>query len=36
MLDPEVPPEAEGNAGGGEDVARQIARDSPAVAIASN
>jgi hypothetical protein len=36
MLDPEVPPAEEGNADGGEDVARRIARGSPAVAIASN
>jgi hypothetical protein len=36
MLDPEIPPEAEGNAGGVEDVVRRIARGSPEVAIASN
>jgi hypothetical protein len=36
MLDPEIPPEAEGNADGGEGVAHRIGRDSPAVATASN
>jgi hypothetical protein len=36
MLDPEIPPEAEGNADGGEDVAPRIAQASPAAAIASN
>jgi len=35
MLDPEIPPEAEGEADGDADVAHRIARDSPAVAIAS-
>jgi hypothetical protein len=35
MLDLEIPPEAEGNADGDADVARRIAPDSPAVAIAS-
>lgn len=36
MLDPEIPPEAEGEVDGDADVAHRIARDSPAVAIASN
>jgi hypothetical protein len=36
MLDPEIPPEAEGEADGGEGVARRIAQGIPAVAIASN
>src|SRR5277367_1265036 len=36
MLDPEIPPEAEGEADGGADVVHRIARGSPAVAIASN
>jgi len=35
MLDPEIPPEAEGEADGGGDAVHRIARDSPAVAIAS-
>ena len=36
MLDREIPPEAEGNADGGEDVVRRIAQGILAVAIASN
>ena len=36
MLDQETPPEAEGEADGVADAAHRIARDSPAVAIASN
>ncbi len=36
MLDPEIPPEAEGNADGGEDVARRIAQGTLAVVIASS
>ena len=36
MLDPEIPPEVEGEADGGGDVVHRIARGSPAVAIASN
>jgi hypothetical protein len=35
MLDPEIPPEAEGNADGGGDVVPRIVQGSPAVAIAS-
>ena len=35
MLDPEIPPEAEGNADGGGDVARRIAQETPAVATAN-
>jgi hypothetical protein len=35
MLDPEIPPEAEAEADGGEDVAHRIAQGSPAVAIVS-
>jgi hypothetical protein len=33
-LDPEVPPEAEGETGGDEDVVRQIVAASPVVAVA--
>jgi hypothetical protein len=36
MLDPEIPPEVEGEADGGVDAARRIAQAIPAVAIASN
>jgi hypothetical protein len=35
MLDPEIPPEAEGEADGVEDAVHRIARGSPAVAIGS-
>ena len=35
MLDREIPPEAEGNADGGGDVARRIAQGTPAVATAN-
>lgn len=36
MLDPEIPPAAEGEADGGGDVAPPIAQVTPAVATASN
>ena len=36
MLDREIPPEAEGNADGGGDVARRIAQAILAFGIASN
>src|SRR5271155_5947445 len=35
MLDREIPPEAEGNADGGGDVARRIAQETPEVATAN-